>query len=68
MVSGQLYSLDSTFMDPHAKLFDWAKYRTTKGAITVRFFLDHDGLLPEYGVLTEGKVTDIKEARKLQFS
>ncbi len=67
LVSGKLYSLDSTVIDLCAKVFNWAKYRTTKGAVKIHLLLDHDGLLPEYAVITEGKVADIKVARKLQF-
>jgi hypothetical protein len=67
LVSGKLYSLDSTVIDLCARVFDWAKYRTTKGAVKIHLLLDHDGLLPEYAVITEGKVADIKIARKFQF-
>ena len=67
MVPGKLFSLDSTVIDLCAKVFDWAKYRTAKGAVKIHMLLDHDGLLPEYALITEGKVADIKVARKLQF-
>ncbi len=33
LVSGKLYSLDSTVIDLCAKVFDWAKYRTTKVSV-----------------------------------
>lgn len=68
VVPGKLYSLDSTVIDLCAKVFPWAKFRTAKGAVKVHMLLDHDGLLPEYAVITEGKVADIKVARKLQFT
>jgi hypothetical protein len=67
VVPGKLFSLDSTVIDLCAKVFDWAKYRTAKGAVKIHILLDHDGLLPEYALITEGKVADIKVARKLQF-
>ena len=67
VVPGKLFSLDSTVIDLCAKVFDWAKYRTAKGAVKIHMLLDHDGLLPEYALITEGKVADIKVARKLQF-
>jgi len=67
VVPGKLFRLDSTVIDLCAKVFDWAKYRTAKGAVKIHILLDHDGLLPEYALITEGKVADIKVARKLQF-
>ncbi len=67
LVSGKLYSLGSTVIDLCAKVFDWAKYRTTKRAVKIHFLLDHDRLSPEYAAITEGKVAEIKVARKLQL-
>ena len=64
-VPGKLYSLDSTLIDLCAQVFDWAKYRTAKGAVKIHLLLDHDGLLPHYAVITEGKTADITVARKL---
>ena len=44
----------------HISLFDWAKFRRTKGAIKLHLLLDHDGYLPSFAVITEGKVADVK--------
>ena len=62
VVPGKLFSLDSTVIDLCAKVFDWARYRTAKGAVKIHMLLDHDGLLPEYALITEGNVADIKVA------
>jgi IS4 transposase len=48
-------------------MFDWAKYRRTKGAIKLHLLLDHDGYLPSFAVVTEGKTSEIKVARTLRF-
>lgn len=48
-------------------MFDWAKYRRTKGAIKLHLLLDHDGYLPEYVYVTEGKVHEINILRFLSF-
>jgi IS4 transposase len=48
-------------------VFDWAKFRRTKGAIKLHLLLDHDGYLPCFGVITEGKVHDVKVAWSLSF-
>ena len=50
-----------------AETFDWARYKKTKGALKLHLVLDHDGYLPCYAVITEGKRADIKEARKISF-
>ena len=64
---GKLYSLDSTLIDLCAKVFDWAKYRTAKGAVKIHLLLDHDGLLPEFAIITDGKAADIGVDRKFSF-
>lgn len=63
----KLMSLDSTVIDLSVTLFDWAKFRRTKGAIKLHLVLDHDGYLPCFGVVSEGKVHDVKVAHELHF-
>jgi hypothetical protein len=62
-----LRSLDSSTIDLSLSLFDWAKFRRTKGAIKLHLILDHDGYLPSFAVITEGKVADVKVAHHLRF-
>lgn len=64
---GKLMSLDATVIDLCAAVFDWAHFRTTKGAVKLHLLLDHDGYLPCYAVITEGKVHEIQVARKLKL-
>jgi len=52
-------SLDSTVIDPCLSVYDWAKFRTTKGAVKRHPVLDHDGYLPCFGIITDGKVADV---------
>lgn len=66
-IPGRLLSLDSTMIDLCAEVFDWAKYKTTKGAVKIHLLLDHDGLLPHYAVITEGRTSDITVARTLDL-
>ena len=63
----KLVSLDSSVIDLSLSLFDWAKYQVTKGAIKLHLLLDHDGYLPSFAVITDGKTSDIRVARKLRF-
>jgi putative transposase len=63
----KLYSLDASTVDLCLSLFPWANFRTTKGAIKLHVGLDHDGYLPEFVTLTDGKTTDIAAGRVLAF-
>lgn len=63
----KLLSLDSTMVELCVEVFDWARYKRTKGAVKLHLLLDHDGYLPCYAVLTEGKTADMTEARKMHF-
>ena len=64
----KLVSLDSTTIDLCLSIFDWARFRRTKGAIKLHLLLDHDGYLPEFAWITEGKIADVKVAQQLHFS
>lgn len=63
----KLVSLDSSVIDLCLSLYDWAKFRTTKGAIKLHLLLDHDGYLPSFCVISTGKVHDVTVARTLKF-
>src|ERR1022692_71365 len=63
----KLASLDASIIDLSVRMFDWAKYRRTKGAIKLHLLQDHDGYLPSFAVVTEGKTGEIKGARTLRF-
>ena len=63
----KLYSLDATVIDLCVSVFDWARFRRTKGAIKLHLLLDHDGCLPCYGVITDGKTHEIRVARTLEW-
>jgi len=62
-----LVLLDATLIELCASLFDWAAYQRTKGAVKLHLVLDHQGFLPQYAVLTEGKTPEIVVARQLHF-
>lgn len=64
----KLSSLDSSTIDLCLSLFDWAKFRRTKGAVKLHLLLDHDGYLPSYAVITDGKKSDIRVARTMKFA
>lgn len=64
----KLYSLDSSVIDLALSIFDWAHFTTTKGAVKLHLLLDHDGYLPEFAHITDGKVGDITVARRLNLA
>jgi len=59
----RLLSLDSTTIDLCLGLFPWADFRQTKGAVKLHMLLDHDGYLPDFAVITDGKTHDVTTAR-----
>jgi Transposase DDE domain/Domain of unknown function (DUF4372) len=63
----RLLSLDSTMIPVCLSLFDWALYRRAKGAVKIHMLLDHDGYLPQFAVVTDGKTSDITVARQQRF-
>ena len=62
-----LYSLDASTIDLCLSIFPWADFRTTKGAVKLHVGLNHDGYLPEFVTITEGKDHDITVGRTLDF-
>jgi hypothetical protein len=63
----KLMSLDGSIIDLSASMYDWAKYKRTKGAIKLHLLLDHDGYLPSFAVVTEGKYSEVAVARDLRL-
>jgi IS4 transposase len=63
----RLMSLDGSIIDLSASMFDWAKYKRTKGAIKLHLLLDHNGYLPSFAVVTEGKHSEVAVARGLRL-
>jgi hypothetical protein len=64
----KLLSLDSTVIPLCLSVFDWAQYKRAKGAVKLHMVLDHDGYLPSFAVLSEGKTADISVAKKMSFA
>ena len=63
----KLVSIDSTTIDLCLSMYDWAHFCRTKGAVKLHLVLDHDGYLPRFAVITDGKVSDIEVAREMSF-
>jgi hypothetical protein len=64
----RLLTMDSTTVELCVSMFDWAHFRQTKGAIKLHLLLDHDGYLPVFAHVTDGKTGDVKVAQSLDFT
>ena len=62
-----LFSIDSSTIDLCLKVFDWAHFRRTKGAVKLHLLLDHAGYLPCWAYLSDGKCADIQAAKMLKL-
>jgi hypothetical protein len=60
-----LYSIDASLIRLCLSLFDWAKFRKTKGAVKLHVKFNHAGYIPNFALLTTGKVHDSKIAPKI---
>jgi hypothetical protein len=63
-----LLSLDSTLISVCVSMFDWASYVQTKGAVKLHLVLNHQGYLPQYAVISDGKTADVKVAQQMEFA
>jgi hypothetical protein len=61
-IKSKIFLLDSSTISLCLSLFDWAKYKTNKGAVKMHTLLDYDGNLPAYVNITDGKTADNKGA------
>jgi hypothetical protein len=59
----QLLILDASYIELCMKMYDWAKYTTTKGAVKLHTVTD--GYLPVLTVITDGKAADVTVAERM---
>ena len=63
----RLILMDATTIQLCLKVFPWATYTQTKGAIKLHFGLNDDGYLPDFMVATTGKAHEINVAKSLDY-
>lgn len=63
----KIYIMDSSLIPLCLSLFNWAKFRTKKGAIKLHAVLDYETGLPCYAAITDGKKHDVKVANETMF-
>lgn len=64
----ELRAIDSTTIDLCRTLFDWAKFRQTKGAIKLHTSLDIRKQIPDVIVITDGKTHDVQALKSINLS
>ena len=64
---GHVYAFDSTTIDLCLELFEWAKFRLTKGGVTVHTLLDVETQVPSFLLITEGKMNDVKAMDSIPY-
>ena len=63
----KVFSLDASTISLSLKVFDWAKFRTAKGAIKMHMTLDLAGQIPSFCVITPGREHDVTVARRQHY-
>ena len=58
-LNAAVYALDSTTIDLCLSVFPWARFRRTKGAIKLHTLLNLHGAIPEFVLISDGKLHDV---------
>lgn len=58
-----VFSYDSTLINLCLASFPWARYRTRKGAMKLHTLIDHDGYLPSFITMSDGRCHDLRMAK-----
>lgn len=64
---GDVLALDSTTIELCLSLSPWARFHHSKGACKLHTAIDIAGELPQFFVLTPGRVNDLRVAKQLVF-
>ena len=64
----KLYSLDASTIELSLSIFPWAKFRRRDGALKLHVGFDHDGGIPAFMNLTNGKVHEVSVARQRRLA
>jgi putative transposase len=59
----KLYTMDATLVSLCLSVFPWAKFRRTKAGIRLHTLLDHNGYLPAFMEISDGKKHEIRVAK-----
>jgi hypothetical protein len=62
-----VFTQDSTLIPLCLSAFPWAKYRKRKGAIKLHMLIDHEGSLPSFIRMTDGKCHDVNAVKDPKY-
>jgi len=62
-----VYALDSTTIDLCLSMFPWAKFRRRKGAIKLHTLMNLRGSIPEFILISRGKMHDMNVLDQMSF-
>src|SRR5690606_7355615 len=63
----KVFLMDATIILLCLSVFDWAKFRSAKGAVKLHTILDYDGCMPSFVHITDGKQHESKIAKTISF-
>ncbi len=63
----KVFLMDATIIPLCLSVFDWAKFRSAKGAVKLHTILDYDGCIPSFVHITDGKQHKSKIAKTISF-
>ena len=66
-IKRKIFIMDASIIPLCLSLFNWAKFRTKKGALKLHAVLDYDTGLPVYAVMTDGKTHEMNVAKAVSF-
>lgn len=64
---GKLFSMDASTIDLCLSVFPWAHFKQGKGAVKIHVGIDHDGHIPSFMTITDGKVHEVNIGRTLRL-
>ncbi|CDS91587.1 transposase (fragment) [Sphingobacterium sp. PM2-P1-29] len=66
-LKSKILLMDATIIPLCLSAFDWAKFRSAKGAVKLHTILDYDGCMPTFVHITDGKQHESKVAKTFSF-
>ena len=63
----KLFSMDASTIERCLSVFPWDNFKQGKGAVKIHVGLDHDGHIPAFMTITDGKVHEVNIGRTLKL-
>lgn len=68
MLKRKVLLMDATVIPLCLSVFDWARFRSAKGAVKLHTILDYDGCMPSFVHITDGKTHESTVAKTLSLA